>query len=60
MLAEVGVRRLLVGPLGDVRQVGCAGIDQELRDLCLTSVDGDGDELDTGILLLKLCDRRSR
>jgi hypothetical protein len=46
--------------LGHVRQVRGAGVDQELLDLGLTTVDGDGDELDTGILLLKLCDRRSR
>ena len=60
MLADVGVRGLRVRPFGDVRQVRGAGVDQELLDLGLTTVDGDGDELDTGILLLKLCDRRSR
>lgn len=57
---DVGVQRLLVRPLRDVREVRRSSIDQELLDLCLTAVDGDGDELDIGILLLKLCDRRSR
>jgi hypothetical protein len=60
VLADVGVRGLRIRPLGHVRQVRGAGVDQELLDLGLTTVDGDGDELDTGILLLKLCDRRSR